>query len=263
MAKGDPRAASAGPRRRSSTSTRARWRSSGRGTGGLRDPGPRVLGPAGVPHLPRRPPLLPRRPDRAGALEVMMKWVGARFGERQSALIEGELASVERASRAAEATQVGADLFPLAADLEAARSQMAFTLGFHIILACLGVAFPAIILIANYIGLRRGDEVALGLAQRWSKVAAVTLRGRRDHRHGAVVRDGPAVAGVHGPLRRGLRPCLRARGDLLLHSRRSSSPSTSSAGSACQAVGALLDRRPGRDRRPRRRLLGRRGRTRG
>jgi NADH:ubiquinone reductase (H+-translocating) len=38
-------------------------------------------------------------------LEVMIKWIGARFGERQSALIEGELASVERASRAAEATQ--------------------------------------------------------------------------------------------------------------------------------------------------------------
>ena len=38
-------------------------------------------------------------------LEVMFKWVGARFGERQSALIEGELASVERASPAAEATQ--------------------------------------------------------------------------------------------------------------------------------------------------------------
>jgi hypothetical protein len=31
--------------------------------------------------------------------------MGARFGERQSALIEGELASVERASGAAEATQ--------------------------------------------------------------------------------------------------------------------------------------------------------------
>ena len=28
-------------------------------------------------------------------VEVLMKWVGARFGERQSALIEGELASVE------------------------------------------------------------------------------------------------------------------------------------------------------------------------
>jgi NADH:ubiquinone reductase (H+-translocating) len=29
-------------------------------------------------------------------LEVLIKWIGARFGERQSALIEGELASVER-----------------------------------------------------------------------------------------------------------------------------------------------------------------------
>jgi NADH:ubiquinone reductase (H+-translocating) len=38
-------------------------------------------------------------------LEVVIKWVGARFGERQSALIEGELASVERTSPAAEATQ--------------------------------------------------------------------------------------------------------------------------------------------------------------
>jgi cytochrome bd ubiquinol oxidase subunit I len=64
---------------------------------------------------------------------------------------------------------------PLAADLGAARSQMGFTLGFHIVLACLGVGLPAIILIANWLGLRRGDEVALGLAKRWSKVAAVTF----------------------------------------------------------------------------------------
>src|SRR6478609_594294 len=61
----------------------------------------------------------------------------------------------------------------LASNLGAARSQMAFTLGFHIILASLGVAFPALMLIANYIGLRRNDPDALRLAQRWSKVAAV------------------------------------------------------------------------------------------
>ena len=30
----------------------------------------------------------------------------------------------------------------------------------------LGAAFPAMMLIANYIGLRRNDEVALGLAKR-------------------------------------------------------------------------------------------------
>src|SRR3954465_2276361 len=63
----------------------------------------------------------------------------------------------------------------VATQLEAARSQMAFTLGFHIILASLGVAFPALMLIANYRGLRHGDEDALVLAQRWSKVVAVTF----------------------------------------------------------------------------------------
>jgi cytochrome bd ubiquinol oxidase subunit I len=52
---------------------------------------------------------------------------------------------------------------------------MGFTLGFHIILASLGVAFPAMMLIANYRGLRRKDPVALELAERWSKVAAVTF----------------------------------------------------------------------------------------
>ena len=60
-----------------------------------------------------------------------------------------------------------------ASQLSAARSQMAFTLGFHIILACMGVAFPAMMLIANYIGLRKNDPVALELAKRWSKVAAL------------------------------------------------------------------------------------------
>jgi cytochrome bd ubiquinol oxidase subunit I len=52
---------------------------------------------------------------------------------------------------------------------------MAFTLGFHIILASLGVAFPALMLIANYKGLRHDDADALRLAERWSKVAAVTI----------------------------------------------------------------------------------------
>ena len=67
------------------------------------------------------------------------------------------------------------DALPWLREFEAARSQMAFTLGFHIILASLGVAFPAMMLIANYRGLRKGDEDALLLARRWSKVVAVTF----------------------------------------------------------------------------------------
>jgi len=54
-----------------------------------------------------------------------------------------------------------------------ARTQMAFTLGVHIVLVPFGVAFVFIALIANYRGLRRGDQDAMVLAERWSKVAAV------------------------------------------------------------------------------------------
>jgi cytochrome d ubiquinol oxidase subunit I len=54
-----------------------------------------------------------------------------------------------------------------------AREQMAFTLGFHIILVPFGLAFPFLMLVANYRGIRRGDAAALVLARRWSKVAAV------------------------------------------------------------------------------------------
>jgi cytochrome d ubiquinol oxidase subunit I len=66
-------------------------------------------------------------------------------------------------------------VLPLASTLEAARTQMAFTLAFHIILASLGVALPALMLIANYRGLRHDDADALLLARRWSTVVAVTF----------------------------------------------------------------------------------------
>lgn len=59
------------------------------------------------------------------------------------------------------------------ANLFAARSQMAVSLGFHIILAALGIGFPLITLIAHTRGLRRKDPDALILAKRWSKVMAV------------------------------------------------------------------------------------------
>ena len=54
-----------------------------------------------------------------------------------------------------------------------AREQMAFTLGVHIVLVPFGVAFVFLALLLNYRGLRRGDQEALVLAERWSKVAAV------------------------------------------------------------------------------------------
>lgn len=57
-------------------------------------------------------------------------------------------------------------------DLLAARMQMAFTLGFHIILACFGVGLPVLMLVAEGLSLR-GDTVWRELARRWSKSFAV------------------------------------------------------------------------------------------
>jgi cytochrome d ubiquinol oxidase subunit I len=56
-----------------------------------------------------------------------------------------------------------------------ARSQMAFTLAVHIILVPLGVSWAAMILIANYRGIKKHDADAMLLAQRWSKYMAVTF----------------------------------------------------------------------------------------
>jgi cytochrome d ubiquinol oxidase subunit I len=69
------------------------------------------------------------------------------------------------------------DALPLAesSNLLAAREQMAFTLGFHIVLSCIGVALPATMMVANYVGLKRDDRDAMELARRWSKAMAVTF----------------------------------------------------------------------------------------
>ena len=59
------------------------------------------------------------------------------------------------------------------ANLYAARYQMAISLGFHIILASFGVAYPFFTFLAHYRGYRKGDAAAFRLAKRWSKVMAV------------------------------------------------------------------------------------------
>ncbi|MFC4913297.1 cytochrome ubiquinol oxidase subunit I [Actinomadura gamaensis] len=59
------------------------------------------------------------------------------------------------------------------ADYMAARQQMAFTLGFHIVLASIGIGLPAMTLIAEWRSLRTGDRVYAELARRWMKAAGV------------------------------------------------------------------------------------------
>ncbi|MGQ0743849.1 MAG: cytochrome ubiquinol oxidase subunit I [Acidimicrobiales bacterium] len=61
----------------------------------------------------------------------------------------------------------------LEANLWAARQQMALSLGWHIVIASLGVGFPILILLAQWRGIRTGDPVFAELAYRWSKAFAV------------------------------------------------------------------------------------------
>ncbi|MFF0308085.1 cytochrome ubiquinol oxidase subunit I [Streptosporangium sp. NPDC004379] len=59
------------------------------------------------------------------------------------------------------------------ADLVAARTQMAFSLGWHIVLACLGVGMPALLLFTEWRALRTGDDDHLRLVRRWAKAVGV------------------------------------------------------------------------------------------
>src|ERR1700704_5659784 len=75
-------------------------------------------------------------------------------------------------------------------DLFAARTQMALSLGFHIVFAEIGIAMPLLMVIAEWRWRRTGDDVYLRLAKRWAKgsavlfaVGAVHAARRADHRH--------------------------------------------------------------------------------
>ena len=59
------------------------------------------------------------------------------------------------------------------ADFAAARTQMAFTLGFHIVLASIGIGLPALVVLAEWLGLRTGDPLYSELARRWAKATGV------------------------------------------------------------------------------------------
>jgi cytochrome bd ubiquinol oxidase subunit I len=59
------------------------------------------------------------------------------------------------------------------ADLMAAREQMALSLGFHIVLACLGVGLPGLTAFAEWRGIRTGQPHYTELAHRWAKTMGV------------------------------------------------------------------------------------------
>jgi cytochrome bd ubiquinol oxidase subunit I len=59
------------------------------------------------------------------------------------------------------------------ADFAAARTQMALSLGWHIVVACFGVAMPAMTLFAEWRALRTGDVTYHLLARRWARAMGV------------------------------------------------------------------------------------------
>src|SRR5471032_2338039 len=58
-------------------------------------------------------------------------------------------------------------------DLLAARTQMALSLGFHIVFAEIGIAMPLMMVLAEWRWRRTIDPVYLQLAKRWAKGSAI------------------------------------------------------------------------------------------
>jgi cytochrome d ubiquinol oxidase subunit I len=58
-------------------------------------------------------------------------------------------------------------------DLLFAREQMALSLGWHIIIACFGIGFPALVVFAEWRAYRRADADLLSLAHTWAKALGV------------------------------------------------------------------------------------------
>jgi cytochrome d ubiquinol oxidase subunit I len=62
---------------------------------------------------------------------------------------------------------------PLMGDLEAARLQMAMSLGFHIVFSCIGMTMPVLMAFSEWRWLRTGKQVYLDVTKAWSKGVAI------------------------------------------------------------------------------------------
>jgi cytochrome bd ubiquinol oxidase subunit I len=58
-------------------------------------------------------------------------------------------------------------------DILAARLQMALSLGFHIIFACIGMVMPFFMAVSHFLWLRTGNEIYKNLTKAWSKGVAI------------------------------------------------------------------------------------------
>jgi cytochrome d ubiquinol oxidase subunit I len=82
------------------------------------------------------------------------------------------------------------------ADPVAARSQMGLSLGWHTVLACFGVWFPALVVFGEWRRHRTGDPHYRLLAQRWARVLGVAVRGGGGVGDDPVDRAGGAWSGL-------------------------------------------------------------------
>lgn len=55
----------------------------------------------------------------------------------------------------------------------AARSQMALSLGFHIVFSCIGMVMPFFMAVAHFMWLRTGNEIYKNVTKAWSKGVAI------------------------------------------------------------------------------------------
>lgn len=112
--------------------------------------------------------MLPGRRRKEGDGRVQRMPATAVRGESVSA--------AEAVSAAVPGTPAQAAVLAVAhspADLAAARTQMGFSLGWHIVIACFGVGMPAITLIAEWRGHRYDDPTYRLLAHRWARAMGV------------------------------------------------------------------------------------------
>ena len=58
-------------------------------------------------------------------------------------------------------------------DFIAARSQMALSLGFHIIFSCIGMVMPFFMAVSHYYYIRTKQQVYLNITKAWSKGVAI------------------------------------------------------------------------------------------
>jgi cytochrome d ubiquinol oxidase subunit I len=59
--------------------------------------------------------------------------------------------------------------------LDAARAQMAVSLGFHIVFAAVAIGLPALLLFTEYRAIRTGDPVWMALTRRWAKALGILV----------------------------------------------------------------------------------------